>query len=145
MRFVAVKGNNFKNYVQLILEDKKDLEYLEIIRSIVTRKEYKAYSQNPFNKWVTESYLINETFIPAQLYQDVYKKMKAIIPNIKLENDAFLYNDGLKKDDVEFYAETLNLPPKYDLFADAYFYQLESVYRALLFKQARLEIGTGGG
>ena len=144
MRFIAIPGKNNKNYIQIKLENnKEDFENLELIRKIVSRTEYKPYIKS-FNKNIHETYLIDETYIPAQLWKDVYIKMKPIIPNITLENSGFLYSD-IKKEDVIEYSETLVLPEKYDLFKDEYFYQLESVFRCLLFKTARIEVGTGGG
>lgn len=143
MKLIAIQGKNFKNYVKIELETKEDLKILEYIRKIVSRTEYKPFIKS-FNKNVSESYLIDKTFFPAQLWQDVLKGLKPILPNIKLENSGFLYSD-IKKSDIEEYAEILTLPPKYNLFQDEYFYQLESVYRALLFKNARIEVGTGGG
>ena len=43
------------------------------------------------------------------------------------------------------FAESIVLPPKYNIFDEKYEYQLESVYRALKFKTSRIEVGTGGG
>lgn len=143
MRLIAIAGKNFKNYVKIVLEHKDDLKILEQIRIVISRTEYKPFIKS-FNKNISESYLIEETFFPVQLWQDVYNKVIKFYPTIKLENDEFLY-DTIKKSDIEEYAETLVLPPKYNLFKDEYFYQLESVYRALLFRFARIEIGTGGG
>lgn len=143
MRFIATPGKNFKNYIRLVLENKNDLDILKLVKNIVSRTEFKPFSKG-FNKNVHETYLISDTFVPAQLWQDIYKGLKNVIPNIKLENDSFLYSD-IKKEDVTEYAETLVLPPKYNIFTDEYFYQLESVFRALLFKSARIEISTGGG
>lgn len=143
MRFLAVKGDNYKNYIKIVLEHKDDLEILKIVKTIVSRTEFKLYSRG-FNKNVSETYLINDTYIPAQLWQDIYKKLLPIYPNIRLENDSFLYTD-IKKDNVNEYAETLVLPTKYNIFKDEYFYQLESVFRALLFRTARIEVSTGGG
>lgn len=143
MRFIATPGKNFKNYIRLVLENKNDLDILKLVKNIVSRTEFKPFSKG-FNKNVHETYLISDTFVPAQLWQDIYKGLKNVIPNIRLENDSFLYSD-IKKEDVTEYAETLVLPPKYNIFTDEYFYQLESVFRALLFKNARIEISTGGG
>ena len=143
MRLVAIKGKNFKNYVKVINETAEDLKILEQIRNVLSRTEFKPFIKS-FNKNISESYLIDETFFPSQMWQDVYNKVIKFYPSIKLENDEIFYSN-IKKKDIEEYAETLTLPPKYNLFDDAYFYQLESVYRALLFKFARIEIGTGGG
>lgn len=143
MRFIATPGKNFKNYIKLVFETNEDIELLKLIKSIVTRTEFLIYARG-FNKNVTESYLIDDTYIPVQFWQDLYKKLSPVIPNLNLENDSFLYSDITKKD-VEEYSETLTLPPKYNIFKDEYFYQLESVFRALLFKTARIEISTGGG
>ncbi len=143
MRFICVPGKNFKNYIKLVFETNEDIELLKLIKSIVTRTEFLIYARG-FNKNVTESYLIDDTYIPVQFWQDIYKKLSPVIPNLNLENDSFLYSDITKKD-VEEYSETLTLPPKYNIFKDEYFYQLESVFRALLFKTARIEISTGGG
>jgi superfamily II DNA or RNA helicase len=143
MEFIATPGKNFKNYIKIILEKKEDIEILKLIKNIVSRTEYKPFSKG-FNKNIHESYLIDDTYVPIQLWQDIYKELKTIIPNIKLKNDSFLYMN-IKKEDVTEYAETLVLPEKYNIFKDEYFYQLESVFRALLFKQARIEISTGGG
>ena len=143
MRLIAIQGKNFKNYIKIVMETPRDVEILEEIRTVVSRSEYKPFIKS-FNKNISESYLIEETFIPAQLWADVYKRVIRYYPEIKIENDAFLYST-IKKQDVLEYAETLVLPSKFDIFKDEYFYQLESVYRALLFKQARIEISTGGG
>lgn len=143
MKLIALAGKNFKNYVKIVLETDEDLEILEQIRKVVSRSEFKPFLKS-FNKNISESYLIDETFIPSQLWQDVWQKVIRYYPNIKIENDGFLYSD-IKKSDVLEYAETLVLPEGFDIFKDEYFYQLESVFRALLFKQAKIEISTGGG
>lgn len=145
MKLIAIKGNNFKNYVKIVVENNhEDFQIMEEIRNVVTRTEYFPFI-NSFNKNITETYLIDETYFPIQLWQDVYNKVIVNYPTLKLEEDEFLYDIKLKKEDVVEYSETLNLPKYINLFDDKYFYQLESVYRSLLFKQGRIEISTGGG
>ena len=49
MRLVAIKGNNFKNYVKIICENKDDLKILEQIRNVLSRTEFKPFIKS-FNK-----------------------------------------------------------------------------------------------
>ena len=70
MRFVAIQGKNNKKFIKLILEDNNDLKVLERIRTIVSRSEYLPFIKS-FNKTITESYLLQETFVPAQFWWDI--------------------------------------------------------------------------
>ena len=145
MRFEAIQGKNNKNFIKLTLENVEDKKILEIVRSTVSRTEFLPFVKNVFNRNITESYLIYDTYIPAQFWQDVNTRLNQLGYKFKLENSDILYNRNIMKKDVEDFAELITLPEFIDLTDDAYFYQLESVYRALVFKNSRIEIATGGG
>jgi len=145
MRLTVVPGANNKKYIQVWDLKIEDLEYVKHLKAIVSRTEYKPFSKG-FNKNVSQSYFINETFFPAQFWQDVRKQLQPILPyTLAIENDHILYNNDISRENFTDYMQTLVLPPKYDIFKEEYFYQMESVFRALLFKIARIEVGTGGG
>lgn len=145
MRFEAIQGKNNKNFIKLTLENVEDKKILEIVRSTVSRTEFLPFVKNVFNRNITESYLIYDTYIPAQFWQDVNTRLNQLEYKFKLENSDILYNRNIVKKDVEDFVELITLPEFIDLTDDAYFYQLESVYRALVFKNSRIEIATGGG
>lgn len=145
LKLIALPGQNKRNYIKVIAETIPDLEDFKHLKAIVSRTEYKPFSKG-FNKNVSESYLIDETYIPAQFWQDIRTKLQPIIPyKLEIENDHIFYFNDLKRDFFTEYMETLVLPEKYNIFAEAYSYQMESVFRALLFKTARIEVGTSGG
>jgi superfamily II DNA or RNA helicase len=144
MKFEAVEGKNKKFYIKITLETANDYELISVVDTIVSRTEYFPFMKG-FNKNITETYLIDETYFPAQFWGDVYKKMKNIFPNLELINSHILYNQTVNKKDFYEWADNLNLPEYIDLYSDKYAYQLGSVYNALLFKTARILIATGGG
>lgn len=146
MKLKCVAGKNFKNFIQITLEDKNDLKNLEAIRRAVTRKEYKPFIKS-FNKTITESFLINESFVPAQFMQELVKNaipaMTGKIPTI--ENTEILFNADINRENFNDWLNSLKFPDYIDINNESYQYQQESVYRALLFKIARIEVATGGG
>ena len=147
MKFVAIQGKNNKKFIKLILEDKNDLKVLERIRTIVSRTEYLPFIKS-FNKNITESYLLQETYVPAQFWWDLKEGLKGYLPDDKIVCEGFediIINKKISKQDIIDYLETINLPDYIDLFNDAYKYQLESVYRAIVYQTARIQIATGGG
>lgn len=145
MKLTAVKGKNFRNYIRISDLESIDLEYLKYLENVVSRTEYKPFARG-FNKHVSENYLINKTFIPAQFQQDIIKNFFPIYPKkIKIENSDIFVNIELNREDFEDFCQNINLPEKFDIYAEKYIYQKESVWNALLFKTSRIEIGTGGG
>lgn len=145
MKLVACKGSNYRNYLKIEDLQQSDLSYFKILEGVVSRSEYKPFSRG-FDKTVRKSYFINKTFIPAQFMQDIQQNFCNVYPNkLTFENTDILYNLKINKEHFLDFCETVQLPPKYDIFKEEYEYQIESVYRAILFKTARIEIGTGGG
>lgn len=146
MKLTCIPGKNYKNYIHIKLEDKEDLNRLESIRTCLTRTEYKAFIKS-FNKNVTQSYLLNESFIPASFIQELSKKA---IPGMKepkpiIENSDIIFNNKLKREDFNDWFNSLILPDYINLDDERYSYQPESCFRALLFKLARIEATTGAG
>lgn len=147
MRFVAIQGKNNKKFIKLILEDNNDLKVLERIRTIVSRSEYLPFIKS-FNKTITESYLLQETYVPAQFWWDIREGLKGYLPDDKIVCEGFqdiIMNREIHFQDIIDYVETVNLPDYIDLFDEAYKYQLQSVYRAIAYQTARIQIATGGG
>lgn len=147
MRFVAIQGKNNKKFIKLILEDKNDLKVLERIRTIVSRTEYLPFIKS-FNKNITESYLLQETYVPAQFWWDIREGLEGYLPDDKIICEGFqdiIMNREIHFQDIIDYVETVNLPDYIDLFDEAYKYQLQSVYRAIAYQTARIQIATGGG
>lgn len=146
MKLTCIPGKNFKNFIHVKLETKDDLERLEAIRTTVTRSEYKAFIKS-FNKTITQSYLLNEVFVPAAFIQELSNKaipgMKA--PKPIIENSDILFNQSIKREEFNDWLNTLILPDYINLSDDKYAFQPESVFRALLFKLARIEATTGAG
>lgn len=145
MRLVAKKGKNYRNYIEICDLTQEDLSYFPYLEKVVSRTEFRPFMRG-FNKNISENYLLNKTFIPAQFYQDIVKNFFPVYPKkIKVENTDIIYNENLDREDFDDFCQNINLPPKFNIFADEYIYQKESVYNALLFKTSRIEIGTGGG
>lgn len=147
MRLIAMKGRNFRNYIKIedVTVDDLNNNYFKILESIVSRTEYKPYLQG-FNKNLHESYLINKTWIPAQFFQDIITHFFPVYRGkIDLEQKEVLFNSTINRSNFQDYAESLVLPEHFDIFAEEYAYQLECVFRSILFKTARIEVGTGGG
>lgn len=146
MRLIGIQGKNFRNYIQVTdLQNKEELDDLKLLEMVVSRAEYKPYIKS-FDKMVRENYFINNTYIPAQFYQDILKNFIPLLKNkIEVENKHIFFNNDINKEDFWQFAESIVLPPKYNIFDEKYEYQLESVYRALRFKTSRIEVGTGGG
>lgn len=147
MKLVAMEGKNHRFYIKiegLTQEDYKD--NLKYLKQVVSRSEFRPYVKS-FNKMIHESYLISDTYIPAQFYQDILQKFIPLVSQqkIEIENRNILFNMKLNKKDFMEFCHSIVLPPKYDIFNEKYEYQIESVYKALLFQTARIEIGTGGG
>jgi superfamily II DNA or RNA helicase len=145
MKLLAVPGLNNKNYIQVITETLDDLKTLKQIDGIVSRTEYLPYSRG-FNKNVRQSYLIDNTYVPFQFAQDIIKNLQPLVPwKVSINGDGIFYNNNLTRQHFNDYMEALQLPEKYDIFDANYFYQMEAAYRAILFKTARIMVGTGGG
>lgn len=144
MEYLAVEGSNKKWFVQVSkLNGKEDLETLDVIRSIVSRREYKQWAKG-FNKWVEESFFINETFFPIQFWPDVKKQLAALGYHHELLNEKALRYE-LSRADFDEYIYSIPLPEKYDIVSGEYMYQPDSVYEAITNKNSRIEIGTSGG
>ena len=147
MKLKCIEGKNFRNYIHISdLKTKQDLDNLELLRSVVTRTEFKPFIRS-FNKNVTQSFLFNDSFIPAQFIQEITNKGLPAFTGIKpvIENTDILFNHQLKREDFFDWLDSLELPSFIDMYNPKYEYQPESVFRALLFKVARVEIPTGGG
>lgn len=144
MQFEAVEGKNKKFYVKVTLDTQEEYPLLAVLDTIVSRTEYFPFIKS-FDKNITETYFINETYFPATFWGDVFRKMKSVIPNIVLKNSHILYDNVINKTDFYEWADNLNLPPHIDLYGDKYDYQLASVYNALVFRTARILVATGGG
>lgn len=145
MRLRCVEGKNFKKFIHITLEDKNDIEGLKYIRSAVTRSEFKPFIKS-FNKTITQSYLINDTYVPAQFIQEIKRNvLPALNPKPIIENSDILFNNEINREDFNNWLNSLKLPDYIDISNETYSYQLESVYRALLFQIARIEVTTGGG
>ena len=144
MEYLAVEGANKKWFVQMSkMNGKEDFDALEVVRSIVSRREYKQWSKG-FNKWVSETFLVNETFFPIQFWPDVEKQLIALgYHHELLRKDKVRYN--LSREDFDNYIYSLPLPEKYDIVSGEYMYQPDSVYEAITNKLSRIEIGTSGG
>lgn len=146
MKLTCIPGKNNKNFIHIKLENKDDLERLEAIRTTVTRSEFKPFIKS-FNKTVTQTYLFNEVFIPAAFIQELSNKA---IPGMKepkpiIENIDILFNNDIKRNEFNEWLSTLILPDYVNLIDEKYSFQPESVFRALLFKLARIEATTGAG
>lgn len=146
MKLTCIPGKNYKNFIHVKLETKEDLARLEAIRTTVTRSEFKAFIKS-FNKTITQSYLMNECFVPASFIQELSNKA---IPGMKepkpiIENSDILFNQTIKREEFNDWLNTLILPDFVNLEDEKYHFQPESVFRALLFKLARIEATTGAG
>ena len=146
MKLKCLQGKNFKNFIHVTLETKDDLVRLEAIRTTITRTEFKPYIKS-FNKNVTQSYLIEEVFIPASFIQEISNKA---IPGMKepkpiIENSDIIFNNDIKRENFNDWLNGLILPDYINLEDEKYGYQPESVFRALLFKLSRIEATTGAG
>jgi superfamily II DNA or RNA helicase len=145
MQLYAVEGLNKKKFIEVHKETKEDLKLMEHIESIVSRKEYLPFSKG-FSKWKHQSYLIKNTHIPFTFWQDIKKRLQPVMEKkLEIVNDWLYYNNDITREFFDEYMESLILPEKYDIFKEEYAYQMECVFRALVFKTARIEIGTGGG
>lgn len=144
MIYQAVHGQNKKDFIQLTLENQEDLKMIETIESIVSRTEFFPFLKS-FNKNVHQSYLINNTFFPAQFLEEVRSKINQIVNEpIKIINEEILYHN-IDRKDFDDWIYSLPLPEKYDISLPEYSYQPESVFQAIKNKIARIEIGTSGG
>lgn len=145
MIFTALEGRNNKIYVRIDLENaKEDIEYLGLVRKILTRTEFKIYSK-AFNKNISESFLIDDTFFPIQFWGDVYVKLNGVIPNLHLRNPHLMYLPNFDRSEFFDWCMNLNLPEQFDIFKEEYLYQPNSVFNALLFKTGRATLATGLG
>jgi len=139
-----VKGKNYKNFLKIVKVN--SIEELEAMRQTLTRKKYLPFLKG-FNKTVTTSYLISDTYIPIQFLQEIQNNFAKAYP-FEIQNPELLkeiYDLDLNYDDFRNAIENINLPEGYNVFTDEYIYQSDSVYRALRFKTARIKVGTGGG
>lgn len=146
MKLTTIAGKNYKNFIHVKLETKDDLERLEAIRTAVTRTEYKPFIKS-FNKNITQSYLINNVFVPASFIQEISNNA---IPAMKepkpiIENSDIIFNSDINREHFNDWLNSLILPEYINLDDEKYDYQPESVFRALLFKLARIEATTGAG
>ena len=146
MKLRIIPGKNYKNFIHIKLENKEDLNRLEAIRTVVTRTEFKPFIKS-FNKNVTQSYLLNEVFVPSSFIQEISKKAIPAMANPKpiIENSDLLFNGNITRLEFNDWLNSLELPDYINLYDEKYEYQPESVFRALLFKLARIEATTGAG
>ena len=146
MKLTCIPGKNYKKFIHIKLENKEDLIRLEAIRTAVTRTEFKPFIKS-FNKNVTQSYLLNEVFVPSSFIQEISKKAIPAMSNPKpiIENSDLLFNNNINREEFNDWLNSLELPEYINLYDEKYEYQPESVFRALLFKLARIEATTGAG
>lgn len=145
MRLVCVPGQNNKNFIAIQCKTVLDYKELELIRGVVTRSEYFPFLKG-FNKSITESFLFNDTFVPATFLQELsLKALPALSQKVVIENTDLLFNKELNRDNFDDWVNSIILPDKFDIWCEEYDYQPESAYRALLFKNAKIEVSTGGG
>lgn len=143
MKFKVVKGSNCKNYVQVYDALPNEQPMYELVEQIVSRKEFKPFLKS-HNKYVSQSYWINEHFFPATFIEDVETKFKEAGYNISVEGkESLLF--PINEDDYNEYIKNLVLPEKYNIFDPKYIYQPQSAFFAIREKIARVEIATGGG
>lgn len=155
MRFEAIYGKFHKKFVKIIIDnpnDKREYEYFEIIKNIVTRTEFMPFIKGTFDKNITYSYLLKECFIPFNLWFDVKDKLSQVIHDKSLLKLTFPNNDKhkffnieLNRKNIDDFVETLTFPEYINLFSENYDYQIESTYRAIKFKSSKLQLPTGAG
>lgn len=148
MRFQYKLGNNFKEFVRIYdLNSKRDFELYEIVKTRLSRSEYKPFIQS-FNKTISYSYLFAEYWFPYTFWNDVKSALKQVLEPFDDNNLLFLENEpekNLTKQEISDYIHTLKIPEKIKLDDERYKYQLDSVYEVLKHKVARIEIATSGG
>lgn len=137
-----VAGSNHRNYIQI--EKLESLQELKDVEKIVYRSEYKPYIKS-FNKNISYSYLINDTFIPLQFLSDIQNNFPHKINIINKDELSKFYNTDISRTLFDALIKEIKLPPKYNIYAEAYSYQPNSVFKALITKTGRIKIGTGGG
>ncbi len=145
MDISLIKGKFHRNYIKI--EKLTNRQEFKALKSVVYREEYKPFIQS-FNKTVSYSYLIDDTFVPLQFLPDITQQLSPLGFKINILNhneiDNF-YNTKLTKTKFDEFLNEIKLPDKFDISTDEYSYQPESVLGALRYKVARIRIGTGGG
>ena len=148
MRFQYKLGNNFKEFVRIYdLNSKRDFELYEIIKTQLSRSEYKPFIQS-FNKTISYSYLYSDYWFPYTFWNDVKSALEQILEHSDDKNLLILEDEpinNLSKQEISDYIHTLKLSEKIKLDDERYKYQLDSVYEVLKQKVARIEIATSGG
>lgn len=144
MEVQLVKGKNFKNFMKIVKLN--NLQELEAMRTVLTRKKYLPFLK-AFNKTVTSSYLIQDTYIPLQFSQDINLKFATVneFKIINPEDYHLFYDMETTREEFDEILKSIKLPPKYDITKEEYDYQPTSVFNALKIKVARIKVGTGGG
>ena len=145
MKFKAIIGKNFKNFVYIQdIKTKQDFELYEVVKKILTRSEYFPFMQG-FNKTQTYTYLFNDYVFPIQFWNDVKKQVLQFDPTIELEDEHLLYQNSIDRDDFDEYISTLKFPEEISTTDEDYQYQRDSVFLALQNKIGRIEVATSGG
>ena len=146
MDFSLVHGKNCKEFVKIenILTP-TDRKIYEIIRSVLTRKEYKPFLQT-FNKTISDTYLFYDVYFPLQFWNDVTKAIKNIMNiDLVLNKDYEDVPNPIERELFDLFVHSLKLPEKYQIDSETYKYQQDSVYNALTNKIGLIEIATSGG
>lgn len=146
MIYTLVHGKNCKDFVRIDdIKTKQDFEIHDLIKSVLTRKEYKPFIQS-FNKTITESYLFNDIYFPVQFWHDVKTKVREIYGiDITLNGDYTGVPNVIEREQFDMFVSSLKLPPKYQTDSETYKYQQDCVYNVLTNKIGLIEIGTSGG
>ena len=146
MIYTLVHGKNCKDFVRIDdIKTKQDFEIHDLIRQVLTRKEYKPFIQS-FNKTITESYLFNDIYFPVQFWHDVKTKVREIYGiDITLNGDYAGVPNVIEREQFDMFVSSLKLPPKYQTDSETYKYQQDCVYNVLTNKIGLIEIGTSGG
>ena len=143
--FKVIPGKNCKIFVYITnIKTKQDLEIYDIVKKILTRTEYKPFTQG-FNKNITYTYLINDYLFPIQFWPDVKKQLDNFIKDqYVLENEDLIFNNDIDEEDFDEWLNNCTFPEEIKL-TDEYQYQRDSVFLALKNKIGRIEVATSGG
>lgn len=146
MTFTLIHGKNCKDFVRIDdIKTKQDFEIHDLIKSVLTRKEYKPFIQS-FNKTISESYLFNDIYFPIQFWNDVKTKVHGIYSiDIELIKDYGDVPNVIEREQFDMFVSSLKLPSKYQIDSETYKYQQDCVFNVLTNKIGLIEIGTSGG
>ena len=142
--FKVIPGKNCKVFIHIYnLVTKQDMELYEIVKTVLSRTEYKPFTQG-FNKNISYTYLINDYLFPAQFWGDVKKQLEKFIPDVIIENEELLIQNDLDRDDFDNWIDSCKFPD-YIKTTEEYQYQRDSVFLGLQSKIGRIEVAMAGG